>query len=164
MPRPASVAPPILPGSFKQAAGVNLLHVPYRGAGPALAALVSGDVEAYFGSVTANSVINGQMTALAVASSSALPQCPTCRPQLRQASRLSVQHLVWLARAGERRQILAKLHEQVKEIVQLPEVRQRLDVEGAEPVLSTPAEFQNFLGTEISRLGVVVKRAQGTGD
>jgi hypothetical protein len=48
--------------------------------------------------------------------------------------------------------------------MQLPDVRQRLDVEGAEPVLSTPDEFRNFLGTEISRLGVVVKRAQGTGD
>jgi tripartite-type tricarboxylate transporter receptor subunit TctC len=154
--------------SFKQAAGVNLLHVPYRGAGPALAALVSGDVEAYFGSVTgANSyVVNGQMTALAVASlkrSSAMPDVPTSA----EAGLPDYQFSTWyglLAPAKTPTQILAKLHDQVKEIMQLPDVRQRLDVEGAEPVLSTPDEFRNFLGTEISRLGVVVKRAQGTGD
>jgi tripartite-type tricarboxylate transporter receptor subunit TctC len=154
--------------SFKQAAGVNLVHVPYRGAGPALAALVGGEVEAYFGSVTgANSyVMNGQMTALAVASlnrSSAMPEVPTSA----EAGLPGYQFSTWygvLAPAKTPPQILAKLHDQMKEIMQLPDVRQRLDLEGAEPVLSTPDEFRNFLGTEISRLGIVVKNAQGTGE
>jgi hypothetical protein len=90
--------------SFKQAAGIDLVHVPYRGAGPALTALVGGEVEAYFGSVTgANSyVANKQITALAWLPAIGRRQCPVCRLQARsRTSNLRIQHLVWPARAGE---------------------------------------------------------------
>jgi tripartite-type tricarboxylate transporter receptor subunit TctC len=151
--------------SFKQAAGVNLVHVPYRGAGPALTAVVAGEVDAYFGSVTGanNYVMNKQMTALAVASpnrSSAMPDVPTSG----EAGLPGYEFNTWyglLAPAKTPPPIIVKLYDQVKEIMQLPDVRQRLDVEGAEPVVSTPDEFRDFIATEMSRLEIVMKNAQG---
>jgi tripartite-type tricarboxylate transporter receptor subunit TctC len=151
--------------SFKRAAGVDLLHVPYRGAGPALTALVGGEVEAYFGSVTgANSyVVNKQMTALAVASphrSAAMPAVPTSS----EAGLPTYEFNTWyglLVPANTPPRIIAKLYDQVKDIMQSPEIRKRLDVEGAEPVVSTPDQFEKFMTAEISRLGALMKNPQG---
>jgi tripartite-type tricarboxylate transporter receptor subunit TctC len=153
--------------SFKQAAGVNIVHVPYRGAGPALSAVIANEVQAYFGSVTGAKgyVMNGQLRALAVTSltrSSAMPDVPTSG----EAGLPNYEFTSWyglLAPEKTPPQIIAKLHDQVKEIIQLPEVRQRLDVEGAEPVLSTPDEFRDFMAAEIPKLTVAVKKAQGGG-
>jgi tripartite-type tricarboxylate transporter receptor subunit TctC len=153
--------------SFKQAAGVNIVHVPYRGAGPALAAVIANEVQVYFGSVTGAKgyVMNGQLRALAVASrarSSAMPDVPTSG----EAGLPTYEFTSWyglLAPAKTPSSIIAKLHDQVKEIIQLPDVRQRLDVEGAEPVASTPDEFREFMATEIPKLRVAARDAQGGG-
>jgi tripartite-type tricarboxylate transporter receptor subunit TctC len=120
--------------SFKQAAGVNIVHVPYRGAGPALSAVIANEVQVYFGSVTGarGYVTNGQLGALAVTSrtrSSAMPDVPTSG----EAGLPNYEFTSWyglLAPEKTPPQIISKLYDQVKEIIQLPEVRQRLDVEG----------------------------------
>jgi len=151
--------------TFKQAAGVDLVHVPYRGAGPALTAVIANEVQAYFGSVTGAKgyVMNGQLRALAVTSlirSSAMPEVPTSG----EAGLPGYEFTSWyglLAPAKTPPEIIAKIHDQIREILQSPEMRQRLDIEGAEPVLSAPDEFRDFMEREISTLTVALKNAQG---
>jgi tripartite-type tricarboxylate transporter receptor subunit TctC len=143
------------------------VHVPYRGAGPALAAVIANEVQVYFGSVTGAKgyVMNGQLRALAVTSrvrSSAMPDVPTSG----EAGLPNYEFTSWyglLAPAKTPPPIIAKLHDQLKQIIQLPDVRQRLDVEGAEPVLNTPDEFREFITTEIPKLRVAARDAQGGG-
>jgi tripartite-type tricarboxylate transporter receptor subunit TctC len=109
--------------------------------------------------------MNGQLRALAVTSrvrSSAMPDVPTSG----EAGLPNYEFTSWyglLAPAKTPPPIIAKLHDQLKQIIQLPDVRQRLDVEGAEPVLNTPDEFREFMTTEIPKLRVAARDAQGGG-
>ncbi len=149
--------------SFKLAAGVDLTHIPYQGAGPALTALMAGDVHAYFGSVSGAQayVTSGQMRALAIPSqtrSSAMPNVPTTV----EAGLPDYQYDTWygmLAPAGTPAEITEKLAVEFKEIMALPDVKPRLEALGAEISVQGPATFGAFMSDEIARLSVVAKKA-----
>jgi tripartite-type tricarboxylate transporter receptor subunit TctC len=149
--------------AFKQAAGVNLTHIPYQGAGPALTALIAGEVQAYFGSVSGakSYVTSGRMRALAVPSrtrSITMPDVPTTA----EAGLPSYLFDTWygmLAPARTPRPVIDTLLSEFREIMALPDVRQRLNTEGAEPVLGSPEAFRDFMAEEIERLRAVVSNA-----
>lgn len=146
---------------FKSAAHVKMIHVPYKGAGPALIDVMAGNVEVYFGNVVSvvPQVKSGRVRALGITSmrrTAVVPELPTLHEQglkgFETGSWFGVS-----APAGTPREIVKRLHAEITRIITLPEVRDRLAGEGAQFVGSTPDEFTQFVRAEIVKWGKVVK-------
>jgi len=148
---------------FNQMTGAKLLHIPYKGAGFALTAIVSGEVQAAFLSTTTISaqVRAGKLRALAVLSPkrfSAAPEIPTAAEQ----GYPGIDSEVWfglLAPARTPDAIVQKISQGVGEVMRTPEARATLIAQGAEPMPSTAQEFDRFLRAEIAKWGRVIKTA-----
>jgi tripartite-type tricarboxylate transporter receptor subunit TctC len=140
---------------FCQVAGIQLIHVPYRGGGTALPALLSNEVSAYFASVPAATGYMGssELKALAVTGktrSASLPNIPTAI----EAGLPGYVYVGWyglLATGGAPPEVVNILHDAVVEILKLPEVQKKLAEDGSEAVGSTPAEFAAFLAADMAR-------------
>ncbi len=140
---------------FRQTAGIELTHVPYRGGGTALNGLLSGEVQAYFASVPAATGYMGsnQLRALAVTGTTRVPSLPDI-PTAEQAGVPGYVYVGWygiLAPAGTPDREIGILRNAVVEILKLPEVLDKLKEDGSEPVGSTPEAFGNFLASELAR-------------
>jgi tripartite-type tricarboxylate transporter receptor subunit TctC len=150
------------------AAGVNMLHVPYKGESPALTDLIGGQVEFIFGTMPAllPQIRSGKLKALMVGQpkrSSAVPDVPTAV----EAGYPSVHVTGWtgvVAPAATPPAVVKKMHDEISKILALPEIRDTLSKAGAEPVASTPEQFGEFIRTEIVKWGAAVKRAGITPD
>ena len=148
---------------FNQITGAKLVHIPYKGAGFALTGVVSGEVQAAFLSTTtvAAQVKAGKLRALAVLSNarfSASPEIPTAAEQ----GFPGIDSTVWFglfAPANTKDAIIQKISQAVGEIMRTPEARTLLLSQGAEPMPSTPQEFDRFLRQEITKWGRVIKAA-----
>ena len=148
---------------FKMVAGVDIVHVPYKGTGPALADTISGQVQMQFGSVIAAlpHVKAGKLRALAVTVPrrvQALPQVPT----MAEAGYPAVETTVWtgvLVPAKTSAAIVAKLNGEIVAVLKDPELRARFAAQGAEAVGSTSAEFGSHIRREIEKWGKVVRAA-----
>ncbi len=146
---------------FKTMAGVKMIHVPYKGASPALVDVVAGHIEVYFGAMVSvlPHVKNGRLRPLAVTSlkrAAVMPNLPTLDEQGLKGFETGS----WFgmaAPAGTPREIIAKLHGEVVRIIKLPEVTERIAAEGADFIGSTPEEFSEFVKAEIVKWGKVVK-------
>ena len=144
-------------------AGVKMVHVPYKGAGPALADLVGGHFQVMFPTVqsVAPHIKSGRVKLLAFTTekrSRAYPDVPT----MEEAGVPGVVSIAWFgihAPAGTPRAIVSRLHAETAKIVQEPVIRDRLLNEGAEPVGSTPEQFAKFVASEITKWTGVVKAA-----
>lgn len=148
---------------FNQMTGAKLMHVPYKGAGFALTAVVSGEVQAGFLSTTtvAAQVKAGKLRALAVLSNKRFPAAPDI-PTAAEQGYPGIDSEVWFglfAPARTPASIVDKLSQTVGEIMRTPEARALLVAQGAEPVPSTPQEFEKFLRAEIAKWGKVIKNA-----
>jgi len=148
---------------FKYLAGVNIVHVPYKGAGPALIDVMAGNVHMTFGSVlsTLGHVKSGRLRALAVTApkrSSAMPNLPT----VAEAGVKGYQRTTWyalLAPANTPAALLNRISGETKKAVESPSVKNKILNDGAEPVGSTPAEFRSFLAAEMKHAAEIIKRA-----
>ena len=153
---------------FENLAGLKLVHVPYKGAGPALVDTVAGQINFMFGNILSSApyVKQQRLRALAVTSprrSSTLPQLPTmAEAGVRDYSITSWYGL--LAPAGTRPAVIERLSGAAKKSVSAPDLRERLLADGAEPEGSTPAEFQKHLASEIAKWRKVVKTAGVTSE
>jgi tripartite-type tricarboxylate transporter receptor subunit TctC len=153
---------------FKSMTGVNMVHVPYKGVGPAVTALLAGQVQLMFGQmpITLPHVEAGKLRALAVASakrSSAMAELPT----VAEAGVPGFEVTPWfgvVAPAGTPKEIVNKLNTEIVKILQMSDVRQRLSGLGAEPAGSTPDEFAAHIKAEIAKLGEVVKKSGARAD
>ena len=142
-------------------AGLKNVHVPYKGAAPALTDLLAGQVQFMFTTIppALPHVKAGKLRALAVAHAqraTLLPHPPPT-PQDRAAS---VEASSWngvLAPAGTLRDIIARLHSGIGAVMKLPEVGERLARAGVEPMFITPEEFAAFIESETARYAKVVK-------
>jgi tripartite-type tricarboxylate transporter receptor subunit TctC len=148
---------------LEQRAGIQMIHVPYKGAAPALADVISGQVN--LGFKTALSAIPsmqaGKLKPLAVAADKRLPQIPNV-PTMAEAGMPDFEVSSWnglLAPAKTPPAIVAKLHREVVRILALPDVRERFAAQAAEPVGSTPEAFRAYIQSEIDRWGAVAKNA-----
>lgn len=148
---------------FKMMAGVDILHVPYKGSGAALTDLLGGHVALSFGGLAAAMpyVKAGRLRLLAVTTakrSSAVPEVPTVAesgvPGFDVSSWFGV-----LAPAGTPREVIDRLHTEIARILTTREVKERLAADGAEPVGNTPQEFAAFIRSELVKWGKVVKGA-----
>jgi tripartite-type tricarboxylate transporter receptor subunit TctC len=146
---------------FKTEAGVDMVHVPYKGAAPALQALLAGDTQLMFDNL-ANSMPQwkaGKLKALAVttAKRSALaPELPT----LAETGLPGFDIYTWwgfMAPAGTPKEIVAKWNTEVARILGTPEMRQFFAQQGAEPAPTTPEQFGALIKSEISKYAKIVK-------
>jgi tripartite-type tricarboxylate transporter receptor subunit TctC len=149
---------------FDSMAGVDMVHVPYKGLSPALTDLLSGQVQLMFSSVVAilPHIKAGKLRALAVTGAkrlTALPEVPT----IAEAGFPGYEASSWygiLAPAGTPREIVMKLNTEFRKALEQPEVRKNLLAEGAEPVGGTPEQFAEYIRAEKERLGKVIRDAK----
>ena len=149
---------------FKTLAGVQLTHVPYKGAAPALTDLLGGQVQCMFGNMlsTLPHVRGNKLRGLAVstaARSQALPNVPTVAesgvPGFESGSWYGLVVPVKTPPA-----IIAHLNKEVNRIINLPDVREKLAADGTQFTGGTSQEFGNYLKSEIAKWAKVVKFAQ----
>ena len=151
---------------FKQAAGVNIVHVPYKGAGLSMTAVVSGETQTSTGSTISAlpHLKSGKLRALATTGprrSPALPDVPTMTEQGLPGATITGWY-AFLAPAKTPRGIVDKLNAELTRILQQPDIREQLAREGSEPAPGTPEQLGKHIATEIARLGRIVK-ASGAG-
>jgi len=147
---------------FKTLAGINIVHVPYKGAGPALIDAIAGQVHMTFSSILSAlpHVRNGELRALAVTSakrSGSLPQLPT----VAEAGVKGYRRTTWygvLVPAHTPAAVVNKLSAAVGKAVNSRDNLQRFMADGAEPVGSTPGEFHDYLVSEIGVAKAIIKR------
>ena len=145
---------------LKQQAKINMLHVPYKGGGPAAAAILGGEVSLMFG--TGPTVVPhakaGRLRLIAVASnerSKALPELPTVRETLP-----GVEVSAWyglLAPAGTPKEIIARLNAETVKALATPKVQQQIANSGAEAASTTPEAFGELIKTDLARWATAVK-------
>jgi tripartite-type tricarboxylate transporter receptor subunit TctC len=148
---------------FKLATGTDILHVPYKGVGPMLTDLVSGQVAMGINGAPAvmPHVTSGRLRALAVTSLTRVPSLPDI-PTLDEAGVKGFEANGWygiVAPAGTPSAIVLRLNSGIRRAVGTPELRARLDAEGAIPAGGTPEEFGALIASEIVRWGTVLKKA-----
>ena len=153
---------------FSSQAGIRMLHVPYKGAGPAFIDLIGGQVQIVFSSTVSSlpHVKSGQVRALAVTSLkrvSAAPDVPTLAesgfPGFESSSWFGV-----LAPAKTPAEIVLKLQQEIAQVLKTPEVREVLTNLGAEPSGMSPDEFGKYFRAEIAKWGKVVRDANIVAD
>ncbi len=148
---------------FKLATGTDILHVPYKGVGPMLTDLISGQLAMGINGAPAvmPHVTSGRLRALAVSSLTRVPSLPNI-PTLDEAGVKGFEANGWygiVVPAGTAREIVLRLNAEIRRAVDAPELRARLDAEGAIPSAGTPEAFGVFIVSEIARWGAVLKRA-----
>lgn len=145
---------------LKQKAGIFALHVPYRGANPAQLALLSGEVDFNIDNLAAAApnIRSGKLKALAVTSLNPSPLLPGV-PALSQSFPGFAIDTWWglVAPAGTPKPVLDKLSKAFNDALKAPETKTRFENLMAEPVGSTPAEFDQFMAAERTKYEAVVK-------
>jgi tripartite-type tricarboxylate transporter receptor subunit TctC len=148
---------------FKLTAGVNLTHVPYRGAAPAYADVISGQVPVFFDNLSSalGQIRSGNVRALAVTSRERSPLLPDV-PTLAEAGVPRYEYYVWFGLWTPKntpQPIIEKLHAAVREALADPTVKQRIAASGGVPSDMPLAEIEPFVKAEIAKWADVVKRA-----
>ena len=144
-------------------AKLNMVHVPYKGSGPGVTDLVAGHVPAMMPNMLSAQphIKTGRLRALGVTGSKRAPGADDI-PTIAEAGVPGYEAVQWyglLAPAATSRDIITKLHAGVVRALQNPEVRQRLLNDGAEPVGSSPEEFDAFVRKELTQWSATIKAA-----
>ena len=140
---------------FKSMAGVDLVHIPYKGSSPALNDVVSGQVAAMFVNLppALPLVKAGKLRPLAVTTRTRSPLLPEV-PTVQESGLPGYETVAWfgiLAPAATPKEIVTRLSAEIAKIVRTPEMRERLLSLGAEPVGSTPEEFSAVIARDIAK-------------
>lgn len=146
---------------FKQATGTYIVHVPYRGGGPAVQDLLAGHVQLSFMTAfeASGHVKAGKLRALAVTSRervSALPDVPTLAETVAPGFD-SISWIGLLAPAGTPADLVEKISADVREAVASPDVKERLVALGAIPAATTPAKFAELIAHDRSRYARIIR-------
>ena len=157
-------APHLAGELFKLMTGTDLVHVPYRGSGPAGQDLIAGTVQAMFDSVpaSAGAVRDGRLRALAVTTRNRIapfPDLPTIAEAGVPGYEISTWYGIW-APARTPPAIIARLQQAVATAARSPETRARFDALGAEPVADSPEDYARFVRAEYDRWGKLVRDAR----
>ncbi|MGZ5119282.1 MAG: tripartite tricarboxylate transporter substrate binding protein [Burkholderiales bacterium] len=148
---------------FKSMADVDLVHIPYKGNVPAFVDLLSGAVSLSFPTITSGlpQVRSGKLRALGVTSkerSTVVPDVPT----IAESGLPGYEATTWygmLAPAKTRTLIITKLHDQMIEVLKLPDIREKLLAQGLEPVGNRPDQFAAIISMELVKWSKVVAAA-----
>ena len=148
---------------LKSMAGINIVHVPYKGTGPAITDAVGGHVEVIFSGIAAimPQVKSGRLRALGLTQaqrSPILPNVPTIAESGLPGYEITSWHGV-LAPTGTPQNVVVRVREAVVKALESAEVRERFSSQGAEPVGSTPQAFAKFLQADIVKIAKLIKGA-----
>jgi tripartite-type tricarboxylate transporter receptor subunit TctC len=145
---------------LKMMSGINIVHVPYKGAGPMLTDLIGGQIQMGFDNLPSSigHIRSGKIRAIAVTTSKRWPGAPEI-PTVAESGLPDYEVSGWfglLAPAGTPKPIVDTLYRSVAEILKQPETTKQLLELGAEPVGNTPAEFAKQIATEVEKWKKVV--------
>jgi tripartite-type tricarboxylate transporter receptor subunit TctC len=151
---------------FKLDTGVDMVHVPYKGSGPAHIDLMAGQIQVMFDNIVAlmPHVKAGKVRALAVSSAKRHPLLPDV-PSLQEAGVRDFETVAWfgiLAPAGTPRDIVNRLNAEMLKAIALPDVRTRLIEAGSVIIGNSPESADRFLREELDKWGKVVRAAKVT--
>jgi tripartite-type tricarboxylate transporter receptor subunit TctC len=148
---------------FKLLAGVNIVHVPYKGGGPAMTDVVGGHTKIMFSSLvqTSGFVLNGQLRALGTGGAHRSPVLPDV-PTIAEAGLTGYEANNWwgvVAPAGTPPAIVEKLHKEISAVQNSEQTKKQFATEGAEIVQMSSAEFGAFMASEMQKWERVVKES-----
>ena len=148
---------------FKSMAGVDMVHVPYKGNAEAMNAFLGGHIKIYFALVPAvlQHVKAGSLRAIAVTTEQRLPYLPDV-PTIAESGFPGYEISSWqgvFAPGGTPRDVVGKINGEVVRLLSVPEVRARISLEGADPVGSTPEAFAERVKSEIAKWTKVARSA-----
>jgi len=149
---------------FNARAGTNMVHVPYKGGGPAVSALLGGEIQAMFAnaSLALSHIKAGKLRALAVTARQRLPYLPDV-PTMSEAGVNGMEiDAGWFgvfAPAGTSAETVSKLHGEIRAALANAQVRERLLAQGLAPVGNPPAEFKAYVESEIKNYAEMVRLA-----
>lgn len=146
---------------FKSMAGVNMIHIPYKGTGPSIVDVLGGQVPVTFGNLLPMLpyIKSGRLRPLAVTASTRSPALPDV-PTLAESGYPTYEAVNWfgiLTPTGVPPSILKRLNDEVVRIVAMPDVRQKYTTLGAEPLSGTPEESRAFIRQQIDKWAQAVK-------
>jgi len=146
---------------FKSMAGIELVHVPFKGNAEAMNSFMGGHVKIYFALVPAvlQHIKAGTLRAIAVTTEERLPYLPEV-PTIAELGFPGYEISSWqgvFAPAGTPKDVVAKINGELVRMLNVPEVRRRISQEGADPVGSTPDAFANRVKNEITKWTKVIK-------
>jgi tripartite-type tricarboxylate transporter receptor subunit TctC len=153
---------------FKSMAGVDIAHIPYKGATPALTDVIAGQVVMFMGNLppAMGHIKSGRVRALAVTTAQRSPLVPDV-PTIAESGLPGFETVAWFgifAPAGTPRDIVVRIRDEVAKIVQQPEIRERIATLGGEPVGNTPEAFATIVKSDIAKWKQVAKTANITAD
>jgi tripartite-type tricarboxylate transporter receptor subunit TctC len=148
---------------FARTAGIQMLHVPYKGGAPALTDVMGGQVQMMIGSMplTLTQIRAGRVRALGVTSPKRSPLLPDV-PAIGEAGAPGYEIQLWwglLAPAAVPPAIVSKLNTEIASVLRQPESAQRLEAEGAEPRPLTSAQFARVIAAELDKWVRVAREA-----
>ena len=148
---------------FKVMAGVDIVHVPYKGGGPSMLAVIAGEAQLMFSSIvqTVPNIQSGRLRALATGGAQRSPIMPEL-PTIAEAGVPGYVAGDWwgiLAPAGTPQPIIDKLHGTIEQVLNSDDTKKNLDLQGASPLHMSTAEFGAFIKSEMTKWGPVVTKA-----
>jgi tripartite-type tricarboxylate transporter receptor subunit TctC len=146
---------------FKMLTGVNIVHIPYKGSGPALADMIGGQVDVMFDNLTSSigHIRSGKLRALAITSATRYPELPDL-PTMQEAGVPGYEATAWfgiVAPKGTPRNVITRINGEVNKALAQDDVKQKLAQQGALARAWTPEQFGDFIHNEIVKWGKVVK-------
>ena len=146
---------------FKMLTGVNIVHIPYKGSGPALADLIGGQVDVMFDNLSSSigHIRGGKLRALAITSATRYPELPDL-PTMQEAGVAGYEATAWfgiVAPKGTPRDIIMRINSEVNKALAQADVKEKLAQQGALARSWTPEQFGDFIHNEIVKWGTVVK-------
>ncbi|MBI4192217.1 MAG: tripartite tricarboxylate transporter substrate binding protein [Betaproteobacteria bacterium] len=160
----AGSSPHLMIELFKKAANVNIAHIPYKGSGPAMAAVLGGEVAmSTAGIATVLPYVNsGKVRALAITTDGKRsPLMPTV-PSMGEAGLSGMTIYAWhglVGPVGMRKEVVNKLHSEVVKAIAVPSMKERFIAQGGELVGSSPEELSKLIRADLQRWAEVVKSA-----
>ena len=148
---------------FQRRAGIKMAHVPYKGAGPAVADLMGGSIDCFFGNTQAvgGLVTGGKLRPIATTSPKRLANFPDV-PTVAELGYPGFEAATWsglVAPAGTPRAIIDRLNAEANKALNNPEMRQRLYEDGSTPLGGSAKDFAEFIKTENVKWGTAVREA-----
>ena len=148
---------------FKSMAGINVLHVPYKGTGEALSDLLSGQVESTVDAVSAllPHIKSGALKALGVGDPQRMAKLPNV-PTISEAGVPGYVVFAWVglvAPAGTPRDIVQKLNDELATLLKAPDIEEKIDGLGARTYISTAEAFGNLIKTEVPKFARIIQSA-----
>jgi tripartite-type tricarboxylate transporter receptor subunit TctC len=146
---------------FRSMAGVDLIHVPYRGGSPAAVAVISGETVVGFNTapVAIPHIQSGRLKALAVTEEKRNPALPDV-PTVAESGLPGYAMTTWyglVAPTGVPRDVIARLNTEINRILKLPDIRERFASLGADPVGGSPEQFGAYIRSEVAKFTKVAK-------